>query len=389
VRPQGDSLSDQEPRQHPDEPAQGRSSPPDPHLEALRRRIDELDAQLVQLLNERARVVVEVGRHKRATGNLQIYSPDREHQVLQNIARINCGPLKSETLVAVYKELMSGSFALEKPLRIVYLGPDGSFSHLAARQQFGASVEYVPVRDIATVFDSISRKFGDYGLVPIENTTGGSVTDSLDGFLSTPVTVCAELALPIHQNLLANCGVADIQVVYSKPQVFNQCRTWLSHNLPKAELVETPSTTIAAQRAASEPNAAAIASRLAAELYNVAIAFEAIEDNTQNVTRFLVLGREGPKRTGNDKTSLLFSVVHRHGALVEVLSIFHRKGINMTKIESHPSPFRKWEYYFFVDIEGHREDDHVREALAEARDHCKQLEVLGSYPRAVRHDVDA
>jgi chorismate mutase/prephenate dehydratase len=382
-------LSDQEPRQHPDEPAQGRSSPSDPHLEALRRRIDELDAQLVQLLNERARVVVEVGRHKRATGNLQIYSPDREHQVLQNIARMNRGPLKSETLIAVYKELMSGSFALEKPLKIVYLGPDGSFSHLAARQQFGASVEYVPVRDIATVFDSISRKFGDYGLVPIENTTGGSVRDTLDGFLNTPVTVCAELAMPIHQNLLANCSVADIKVVYSKPQVFNQCRTWLSHNLPKAELVETPSTTVAAQRAASEPNAAAIASRLAAELYNVAIAFEAIEDNTQNITRFLVLGREGPKRTGNDKTSLLFSVVHRHGALVEVLSIFHRKGINMTKIESHPSPFRKWEYYFFVDIEGHREDDHVREALEEARDHCKQLEVLGSYPRAVRHDADA
>jgi len=389
VRPQGDNLSDQEPRQHPDEPAQGRSSPSDPHLEALRRRIDELDAQLVQLLNERARVVVEVGRHKRATGNLQIYSPDREHQVLQNIARMNRGPLKSETLIAVYKELMSGSFALEKPLKIVYLGPDGSFSHLAARQQFGASVEYVPVRDIATVFDSISRKFGDYGLVPIENTTGGSVRDTLDGFLNTPVTVCAELAMPIHQNLLANCSVADIKVVYSKPQVFNQCRTWLSHNLPKAELVETPSTTVAAQRAASEPNAAAIASRLAAELYNVAIAFEAIEDNTQNITRFLVLGREGPKRTGNDKTSLLFSVVHRHGALVEVLSIFHRKGINMTKIESHPSPFRKWEYYFFVDIEGHREDDHVREALEEARDHCKQLEVLGSYPRAVRHDADA
>ncbi len=389
MRPQGDNLSDQEPRQHPDEPAQGRSSPSDPHLEALRRRIDELDAQLVQLLNERARVVVEVGRHKRATGNLQIYSPDREHQVLQNIARMNRGPLKSETLIAVYKELMSGSFALEKPLKIVYLGPDGSFSHLAARQQFGASVEYVPVRDIATVFDSISRKFGDYGLVPIENTTGGSVRDTLDGFLNTPVTVCAELAMPIHQNLLANCSVADIKVVYSKPQVFNQCRTWLSHNLPKAELVETPSTTVAAQRAASEPNAAAIASRLAAELYNVAIAFEAIEDNTQNITRFLVLGREGPKRTGNDKTSLLFSVVHRHGALVEVLSIFHRKGINMTKIESHPSPFRKWEYYFFVDIEGHREDDHVREALEEARDHCKQLEVLGSYPRAVRHDADA
>ncbi|NIA22357.1 MAG: prephenate dehydratase, partial [Anaerolineaceae bacterium] len=362
------------------ETATEKSQSVDARLDDLRARIDELDVQIVDLLNKRAEVVVEVGKRKQAIGSTQIYSPDREHQVLANIARLNKGPLKKETLAAVYKELMSGSFALEKPLKIVYLGPDGSFSHLAARQHFGASVEYVPVRDIATVFDSIARGFGDYGLVPIENTTGGSVTDTLNGFLSTHVTVCAELELPIHQNLLANCPACDIKVVYSKPQVFDQCRTWLSHNLPKAELVEMPSTTAAAQRAASEPNSGAIASHLAAELYEINIAFEAIEDNSQNLTRFLALGREGPPPTGNDKTSLLFSVVHRHGALVEVLSIFNAKGINMTKIESHPSPFKKWEYYFFVDIEGHREDAGLREAVAESREHCKQLEILGSYP---------
>jgi len=388
MSPKGEFLSQQDSEPGRSETSEGSAQLPDARLEEFRVKIDELDAQLVDLLNRRAEVVVEVGKRKRATGNTRIYSPDREHQVLANIARLNKGPLKKETLAAVYKELMSGSFALEKPLKIVYLGPDGSFSHLAARQHFGASVEYVPVRDIATVFDSIARKFGDYGLVPIENTTGGSVTETLNGFLSTHVTVCAELELPIHQNLLANCPVADIKMVYSKPQVFDQCRTWLSHNLPKAELVEMPSTTAAAQRAANERGAGAIASHLAAELYEINIAFEAIEDNSQNLTRFLALGREGPPPTGNDKTSLLFSVVHRHGALVEVLSIFHAKGINMTKIESHPSPFKKWEYYFFVDIEGHREDATVQEALTESREHCKQLEVLGSYPRAVTHDAE-
>lgn len=356
-------------------------------LEALRGQIDEIDRKLVELLNERARVVVRVGEMKRQLGTPNFYSPDREQSVLKHIAELNEGPLRDRTLLAVYKELMSGSIALQKSLKIVYLGPDGSFSHLASRQHFGASVEYVPVRDIASVFDWIEREHGDYGVVPIENTTGGSITDTLNGFLNTTVTVCAELALPVHQNLLANCPVTDIERVYSKPQVFDQCRTWLAHNLPKAELVDTPSTTAAAQRAASEPNAAAIASDLAAELYEVEVVYTAIEDNSQNLTRFLILGREGPPPTGNDKTSLLFSTEHREGALVEVLQTFREHGLNLTKIESHPSPFKKWEYYFFVDIEGHRQDERVRETLAEARRHCRQLEVLGSYPRAVSHEA--
>jgi len=358
----------------------------DARLSELRKKIDELDERLVRLINERAEVVVEVGLLKRESGIMQIYSPDREQAVLENVRRLNQGPLHNETFVAVYRELMSGSFALEKALKIVYLGPDGSFSHLAARHHFGASVEYVPVRDIASVFEWIERGHADYGLVPIENTTGGSITDTLSKFLHTTVTVCAELAIPVHQNLLANCSVAEVERVYSKPQVFDQCRTWLAHNLPRAELVETPSTAVAAQRAVEEQRAAAIASELAAELYDLKVVYASIEDNSQNLTRFLVIGREGPKPTGDDKTSILFSVEDRHGALVEVLSAFHNMGINMTKIESHPSPLKKWEYLFFVDVEGHHQDAIIVDAMAEIQKHCRSIEILGSYPRAVTRE---
>ena len=358
-------------------------------LEDLRRQIDDVDARLVDLLNARARVVVEIGDIKRKMGSQQFYSPDREQAVLRNVAKLNTGPLHERTIIAVYRELMSGSFALEKPLKIVYLGPDGSFSHVAARRHFGSSVEYVPVRDIAGVFDWIERENGDYGVVPIENTTGGGITDTLKSFLTTTVTVCAELALPVHHNLLSTTAIGQIRRVYSKPQVFDQCRTWLSHNMPEAELVEMPSTTAAAQRAAGETDSAAIASELAAEIYGLRTVFSAIEDSSQNVTRFLIIGREGPRATGNDKTSILFSVEHKHGALVDSLNALSSRDINLTKIESHPSPFKKWEYYFFVDIEGHQNDATMREALQELRKHCSRLEILGSYPRAVRHEGDA
>lgn len=355
-------------------------------LENLRRQIDEADVHLVDLLNKRARIVVEIGKLKRQMGSQQFYSPDREQAVLSNVARLNKGPLHERTIHAVYRELMSGSFALEKPLKIVYLGPDGSFSHVAARCHFGSSVEYVPVHDIASVFDWIERENGDYGVVPIENTTGGGITDTLKSFLTTTVTVCAELALPVHHNLLSVSPIGQVRRVYSKPQVFDQCRTWLSRNMPEAELIEMPSTTAAARRAAAEADSAAIASELAAEIYGLQTVFSAIEDSSRNVTRFLIIGREGPRPTGHDKTSLLFSVEHRHGALVDSLNALSSRDINLTKIESHPSPFKKWEYYFFVDVEGHQSDATLREALQELRKHCSRLEILGSYPRAVSHE---
>jgi len=354
-------------------------------LESLRKRIDEIDRQLVELLNERARCAVEVGRVKRETGDASVYNPAREREVLEHVVSLNRGPLSDRTLMAIWKEMMSGSLSLEKALRVAYLGPEGSFSHLAALEKFGRSIELVPVRDIASVFDSVARATADYGIVPVENTTGGAVRDTMECFLwvQGPVKVCAEMALPIHQNLLSRTALENIQKIYSKPQVFDQCRSWLSANCPKADLVAVGSTAEAALLASRIDRTGAIASAMAAEMYGLKVLAAAIEDNPQNQTRFLVLGRESAEPTGRDKTCLLFSVPDRAGALVEVLDVFRRHGINMTKIESHPSPTKTWEYYFFVDIQGHAEDENVHRALQEARKHCRRLEVLGSFPVAV------
>jgi chorismate mutase/prephenate dehydratase len=354
-------------------------------LDELRKNIDEIDAKLVALINERARLVVEVGQLKRETGQAPVYSPEREREVLERVVAANQGPLSDGVLIAIWKELMSGSLALEKPLKVAYLGPEGSFSHLAALEKFGRSIELVAVRDIAAVFDQVARGDADNGIVPVENTTGGAIRDTMESFLWVrgPVKVCAEMALPIHQNLLSKTSLEKVKKVYSKPQVFDQCRDWLGRNLPQADLVAVGSTTEAALFASRVEGTAAIASSMAAELYHLNILNPAIEDNPQNQTRFLVLGRESAKPTGRDKTCLLFSVPHKAGALVEALDTFRRYGVNMTKIESHPSPTKTWEYYFFVDIEGHSEDENVQKALEEARQRTRQLEVLGSFPAAV------
>ncbi len=354
-------------------------------LESLRQRIDEIDAELVCLLNERARCAVEVGKVKRETGEAAVYSPGREREVLEHVLSCNEGPLADDTLIAIWKEMMSGSLSLEKALKVAYLGPEGSFSHLAALDKFGQSVQLVAVRDISAVFDQVARAAADYGIVPVENTTGGAVRDTMECFLWVrgPVKVCAEMALPIHQNLLSGTTLEQVQKIYSKPQVFDQCRQWLMANCPTADRVAVGSTAEAALLASRVEGTAAIASRMAAEMYGLDILSPAIEDNPQNQTRFLVLGRESATPTGRDKTCLLFSVVDKAGALVEVLDVFRRCGINMTKIESHPSPTKTWEYTFFVDIQGHADDDNVRRALEDARRHCRQLEVLGSFPVAV------
>jgi chorismate mutase/prephenate dehydratase len=354
-------------------------------LDELRKRIDDIDAQLVALLNERARCAVDIGKVKREAGQASVYSPAREREVLERIVALNKGPLSDAALMAIWTEMMSGALSLEKALKVAYLGPEGSFSHLAALEKFGRSVELVGVRDIASVFDHVARATTDYGIVPVENTTGGAVRDTMECFLWVrgPVKICAEMALPIHQNLLAKCPLEKVKKVYSKPQVFDQCRGWLTRNLPHADLVAVGSTTEAALLASRVEGTAAIASAMAAELYHMTVLSPAIEDNPQNQTRFLVLGRESAKPTGRDKTCLLFSVTHEAGALVEVLDIFRRFGINMTKIESHPMPQKTWEYAFFVDLEGHVGDPNLVQALAEARQHTRQLDILGSFPIAV------
>ena len=350
-------------------------------LEELRNRIDELDHQLVQLLNERARVVVEIGKLKNKTG-IAVYAPDREKEVFARIAKTNKGPLPDKCLVAIWRELMSGSFALERPLRIGYLGPGGSFSHTAATLKFGQSVEYEPLADIRSIFDEVSKGHCDLGLVPIENTTGGGVIETLDALIDSDVKICSEVLMAIHHNLLGNCPLEEIEKIYSKPEVFAQCRNWLSATFKEAKTIPSTSTANAAKMTAEEPKVAAIGSVVAAELYGLKIICENIEDITNNITRFLVVSREDAKPTGEDKTAILFSTAHKAGALADVLEVFKRYNINLTNIESRPSKKRQWEYYFFVDFMGHRTEKQVQKGLEEARKHCLQLSILGSFPRA-------
>jgi chorismate mutase/prephenate dehydratase len=350
-------------------------------LEELRKKIDEIDNQLVKLLNERAQVVVKIGTLKTKTDK-PVYSPDREKDVFARITRANKGPLPDRCLIAIWRELMSGSFVLERPLRIGYLGPAGSFSHTAAMLKFGQSVEYEPIAAITAIFDEVSKGHCDLGLAPVENTMGGGVIETLDALIDSNVKVCAEVQMAIHHNLLGNCPLEKIEKIYSKPEVFAQCRNWLSATFKEAQTVPVASTARAAQMAACEPNTAAIGSSVAAELYGLRVICENIEDIANNITRFLVISKEDAKPTGEDKTAILFSTAHKAGALSDVLDVFKTYRINMTNIESRPSKKREWEYYFFVDFLGHRMDQNIQDGLTEARKHCLQLSILGSFPKA-------
>jgi len=351
------------------------------NLDELRQRIDEIDNHLVDLLNERAKIVIEVGELKNKTDK-PIYAPDREMQVFAKILKANDGPLPDKCLKAIWRELMSGSFFLERPLRIGYLGPDGSFSHTAAMLKFGQCVEYEPLTDIASIFDEVSRGHCDLGMVPVENSTGGGVIETLDALIESNVKICAEVLLAIHHNLLANCSHDQITKIYSKPEVFAQCHKWLGATFKDVETIPVASTARAAQMAAQEQGTAAIGSAVAAELYGLKVVYENIEDIAHNVTRFLVISCEDAKCTDDDKTAILFSTSHKAGALVDVLEVFRRFDINLTNIESRPGKKREWEYYFFMDFLGHREDEQVMRGIEEARKHCLQLSVLGSFPRA-------
>jgi chorismate mutase/prephenate dehydratase len=350
-------------------------------IQRHRQRIDAIDNELVGLLNERAQVVIEIGKLKNKSGTA-IYAPDREKEVFEKIKAVNQGPLPDKTLLAIWRELMSGSFALERPLRIGYLGPQGSFSHNAAMLKFGQSVEYESLTDIRSIFDEVSKGHCDLGLVPIENTTGGGVIETLDAFVDTDVKICAEVFMSIHHNLMANCELEAIDRIYSKPEVFAQCRNWLSATFKEAKTIAVASTAKAAQLASQEQNAAAIGSAIAAELYGLKVICENIEDITNNITRFFAISKEDARPTGEDKTAILFSTAHKAGALADVLDVFKQHEINLTNIESRPSRKREWEYYFFMDFLGHRTDMNVIRGLEAAREHCLQLSILGSFPRA-------
>jgi len=349
------------------------------NLNKLRKKIDALDEKIVALLNRRAKVVIEIGKVKKKN-NSPVFSPEREKTVYRKITKASKGPLSNDCLRAIYRELMSGSLALEKFLKVAYLGPPGTFTHMAAVSKFGSSLEYVPIKDIEGIFLEVLNDRADYGVVPIENSIEGGITDTLDMFLEYDVKICSEIIMPITQNLLANCRINQIKRIYSKPQAFAQCRKWLANNLPNARLIDVASTTMAAQLAAREKSSAAIASVEAAHLYDLKILRSSIEDSHKNQTRFLVLGKKFAARTGHDRTSLMVNITDRVGALYELLKAFKDEGINLTKIESRPSKKKHWEYYFFIDFTGHYEDKSARRALKKLEASCKHLAVLGSYP---------
>jgi chorismate mutase/prephenate dehydratase len=351
------------------------------NLEELRLRIDDLDDKIVALLSERARVVVEIGTAKKAQQVIS-FTPERERRVLDRITGANTGPLSNETLIAIYRELMSGSLALERPPRIAYLGPEGSFSHLAARRKFGASVEARPVRTITAVFDEVEKDHADIGLVPVENSIGGGITETLDSFLTREVRICGELNLSIHHHVLGLGSLSGAREIHSKPEVFAQCQLWLTKTGWADRTVPAASSSQAAELAKSDSRIVAIGSELAAELYDLEILCSRVEDNPNNVTRFLLIGREWAGRTGRDKTTILFHTTDQPGALVDVLDVWRRAGLNLTRIESRPSKQRNWDYTFFTDITGHIDDENLTSAIEDARPLCKRIDVLGSFPMA-------
>jgi chorismate mutase/prephenate dehydratase len=351
------------------------------NLKRLRKRIDKIDNNILKLLSERANIILEIGKIK-SKSKKPAFSPGRESQVYRKLTSANKGPLNNDTIKAIYREIMSGSLALEKPLNIAYLGPEATFTHIAALKKFGSSVDYVKTDSITEVFTEVERGRADYGVVPIENSTEGAVNHTLDMFMESDLKICSEVLLPIEHNLLGKGKISSIKKVYSNPQVLGQCRLWLEANLPNRELVAVASTTKAAQLAAKAVSCAAIASKAAAEKYNLKILAESIEDSAHNITRFLIIARSEAEPTGNDKTSVMFSVKDRVGVLHDMLIPFKRGGINLTKIESRPSKKEAWKYYFFIDMKGHIKDKKISLALKHLGRHCDHLKFLGSYPAA-------
>lgn len=351
-----------------------------PTIASLRVKIDRIDGELVKLANERAKLAVQIGKVKDSAG-ISAYAPAREDEVLSRVLSLSEGPLSDRCILAVFRELISGSRSLEKTLRVAYLGPAYSYSHLAAIHRFGQSVELAPVSTIAAVFEEIHQGHADFGIVPVENSTDGRVGDTLDMFARLPVRICGEVQMRIHHNLLGKCSRDKIEEVYSKPQALSQCRNWLAKHLPGARTIEVTSTTTAAQLAQDKPGAAAIASLQAGVHYGLDVLAADIEDNRDNLTRFAVIGDESGKRTGRDKCSLMFEVAHQPGALADAMNVFKRNRLNLTWIESFPIARPEGGYLFFVETEGHESDLRVRRAIRALERKTIRLEVLGSYAR--------
>ncbi|MGE0606346.1 MAG: prephenate dehydratase [Pirellulales bacterium] len=358
-----------------------KSSSRTPSVAGLRTQIDKLDRELVQLMNQRAKLALQIGKIKDSAGQV-IYSPNREEEVLARALELSKGPLPPASVRAIFRELISGSRSLETHLKTAYLGPTYSYSHLAALSRFGQSAELIPVGSIAAVFEEVNRGHVDFGLVPIENSTDGRIADTLDMFTKLPVRVCGEVQLWIHHCLLAKCDRSEISEVYSKPQALSQCRNWLAKHLPAARLVEVTSTTTAAELAKDKPGVAAIASAQAGVHYGLNVIVENIEDNAANMTRFAVIGDQPAERTGRDKTALMFELQHKTGALADAMNVFKRNRLNLTWIESFPIPQKQGSYLFFVELEGHFNDLRVRRATEAISRRTVRFSTLGSYPQS-------
>jgi len=350
-------------------------------LDKLRAGIDGIDDEILELLNKRSEYVLKIGNIKRSQ-NAKFYKPDRERQILERLTKNNEGPFPNDALKAIYREILSASLALEQPLKVSCLGPLATFTHLAALRHFGSSASFVPVDSIKKVFENVETGKAEYGVVPIENSNEGVISYTLDMFMDFDLKVTAEIILEISHNLLSKqTDRSKIKRIYSHPQALAQCRGWLESNMPGVITKESTSTARAAELAARDKDSAAIASELAARMHDLSILERNIEDSRHNVTRFLVVSKDFPPKSGNDKTSIMFSIKDRPGSLYAILLPFKRAKINLTKIESRPSKRKAWEYIFFVDMEGHIEDRKVKKAIESLKEGSLYLKILGSYPQ--------
>jgi chorismate mutase/prephenate dehydratase len=361
-----------------------------PALESIRERIDSIDAELHTLINERARLAQQVGISKHASGHtVDFYRPEREAQVLRLAMERNRkqrGPLRDEEILRLFREIMSACLAQQEPLKVGFLGPEGTFTQQAVHKQFGHSVRALPLTSIEEVFHEVEAGTADFGVVPIENSSEGTVNNTLDMFLTSPLAICGEVELRIHHNLMGRMtALGDVQRICAHPQALAQCRGWLAENFPGVEKVPVASNAEGARRARDEDGTAAIGPMAAAELYGLNVLVSEIEDRADNTTRFLVIGRKAFPPSGQDKTTLLVSGAHTDapGALFRLLGPIAEHGISMTRIESRPSRKRRWHYVFFIDLEGHAQVEPLASALAEIKAHSSLCKVLGSYPQAI------
>lgn len=349
-------------------------------LNDLRKKIDDLDSKILNLLNRRAKIVLDIAKIKKKN-NFAVLSADREASLMRNLKKINQGPLKSEDIDYIFNEILSVSRSLQLKLKVSFLGPLGTFTHLAAVKKFGKKIDLVACQSIGEVFSNVEKEAVEYGVVPIENSIEGVVNHTLDMFLESDLKICSEITMNISHSFLRSSDKDEVKTIYSHPQVLAQCRQWILKYYPSASLVSTASTAKAAEITAKKPSSACIGNRVLADLYDLKVIKTHIEDSSSNMTRFLVISKEDSNKTGRDKSSLLFSVKDKVGVLHDVLNIFKKNKINLTKIESRPSKQKPWQYCFFVDIQGHRNEAKVKKALASLQKETVFLKIMGSYPK--------